>query len=466
MAKGDDATMPKVSVIMPSLNVVKYIQDCIDSVLGQTLEDIEVIVVDAGSTDGTLEILREYETRDSRVRVIVSDKKSYGYQMNLGLDAACGEYIGIVETDDFIERDMFERLVPKMDAFRLDYIKGYAHAFMDLSTGGRYQFDIDRNLAGEELTGKVICPSQMPELLLKVFHIWVGLYRRSFLKGIRFHETPGAAYQDIGFIIQTVGLAKRAMYLDIPVYNYRQDNTAASVFNRNGIRYLVEEYIWADRFLQDKDFVWRAFFFSRWFSQCVYRLHLMATCGSYWPEAEEAIAFTQKHLSVADQEQCIAYEDLGVERHALLRLFLVSPRDVFSYYCECIHPKQERLRKLLRWSNGHPVIVWGAGRWGQFIHAFLDQNGIRTILAFADNNAALWGQKIQGLPVISPQEAMNHFHEAYYLIANKYHKHEICQFLLEAQVQKQKIFWQPIDVIYSLLAYNRAGNMGIAEGAS
>ena len=76
---------PLVSVIMPSLNVVKYIDECIQSVLNQSLKEIEIICVDAGSTDGTYERLKEYETNDSRVRVILSDKRSYGYQVNLGI---------------------------------------------------------------------------------------------------------------------------------------------------------------------------------------------------------------------------------------------------------------------------------------------------------------------------------------------------------------------------------------------
>ncbi|ELZ6270419.1 glycosyltransferase family 2 protein, partial [Campylobacter coli] len=93
---------PKVSVVVPSLNSIKYIHECIDSILNQTLKDIEIICVDAGSTDGTLEVLREYEKNDERLKVIVSDKKSYGYQINLGIKEAKGEYLGIVESDDCI----------------------------------------------------------------------------------------------------------------------------------------------------------------------------------------------------------------------------------------------------------------------------------------------------------------------------------------------------------------------------
>ena len=74
---------PKVSIIMPSLNVAPFIRQCMDSVVTQTLKEIEIFCVDAGSTDGTLEILREYEQKDKRVRVIVSDKKSSGCSLSL-----------------------------------------------------------------------------------------------------------------------------------------------------------------------------------------------------------------------------------------------------------------------------------------------------------------------------------------------------------------------------------------------
>ena len=74
---------PKVSIVIPSLNSIRYIEECLQSVLNQTLQEIEILCVDANSTDGTLEYLKELESKDKRLKVIVSDKKSYGYQMNL-----------------------------------------------------------------------------------------------------------------------------------------------------------------------------------------------------------------------------------------------------------------------------------------------------------------------------------------------------------------------------------------------
>ena len=116
--------MSKITIIMPSLNVRNYIRPCIESVLNQTLEDIDILSIDAGSTDGTLEILEEYAAADDRLQVIHADKKSYGYQVNLGIESANSEYIGIVETDDIIASNMYERLYQTAAVQNLEYVKG------------------------------------------------------------------------------------------------------------------------------------------------------------------------------------------------------------------------------------------------------------------------------------------------------------------------------------------------------
>ena len=129
--------MPKVSVIMPSLNVVLYIRECIESVIHQTLKDIEIICIDAGSTDGTLEILEEYAQSDKRIRLLHSKKKSYGYQMNLGLKEAKGDYIGIVETDDYILPGMYEELYAYAVGHDAEFVKSDFDVFTTPAEGER-----------------------------------------------------------------------------------------------------------------------------------------------------------------------------------------------------------------------------------------------------------------------------------------------------------------------------------------
>ena len=123
--------MPKISIIMPSFNVAPYIRECMDSVLAQTLSDIEVIVVDADSTDGTREILDEYAQKDSRIVILKDDKKSTGYANNKALDYATGEYIGIVETDDYIDASMFEELYHMAVLKNADVVKADSRYFVN-----------------------------------------------------------------------------------------------------------------------------------------------------------------------------------------------------------------------------------------------------------------------------------------------------------------------------------------------
>ena len=100
----------KVSIVVPVYNVEQYLRECLDSLINQTLEDIEIICVNDGSTDGSLSILREYESNDSRVKVIDKPNAGYGQTMNVGMDVASGEYVGFVDSDDCVATDMYERL--------------------------------------------------------------------------------------------------------------------------------------------------------------------------------------------------------------------------------------------------------------------------------------------------------------------------------------------------------------------
>lgn len=99
-----------VSIIVPCYNVAAYLDQCMESLAGQSMEDIEIICVNDGSSDRTAEILREWRDRDGRVRVI--DRKNSGVSAarNSGMEAAAGKYIGFVDPDDVVERNMFRRL--------------------------------------------------------------------------------------------------------------------------------------------------------------------------------------------------------------------------------------------------------------------------------------------------------------------------------------------------------------------
>lgn len=243
--------MYKVSIIMPSLNVAQYIKLCINSVLSQTLDDIEIICVDAGSTDGTLEILRDYEKEYDRIKVIVSDMKSYGYQMNLGIQAAKGKYIGIVETDDFVDENMFASLYCLAEEYEVDFVKSSYKEFVSDGVRNIINYENVRVLPQEYVNKKLDLNSNIKARFIDTVHIWSGLYRKDFLlnKSIKFNETKGASFQDTSFSILVGLLADSCIYTNDTFYCYRVDNEGSSVKSDSKINCIIDEFDYLDTFI-------------------------------------------------------------------------------------------------------------------------------------------------------------------------------------------------------------------------
>lgn len=239
---------PKVSIIMPSLNVGPFIRECIDSAVNQTLTDIEILCVDAGSTDGTAEILQEYAAKDSRVHFIHSDVRSYGYQMNLGLDAATGEYIGILETDDWTEPNQFEKMYEAAKAQDADLVKSNYYWYYTKGGVRNEPFENLKKCRYET----VFCPLEDRALFNVTPSIWSGIYRRQMLldNNIRFNETPGASFQDTSFHFMLCTVAKRVYLLKEHYLHYRKDNDGSSVHSASKVFCLADEMHCYEAFLE------------------------------------------------------------------------------------------------------------------------------------------------------------------------------------------------------------------------
>lgn len=224
------AEKPNVSVILPSLNVKPFIEECVESVINQTLENIEIICVDAGSDDGTLEILEDYANKDSRIKILRSDKRSYGHQMNLGIAAAEGEYVGILETDDYVEEDMYESLYELSNEGSVDIVKSNFYHFY-----GDCEFRIDSTKKG--LPKNEFTVYENANVLNGHPSIWTGIYKKSFLveNNIKFIEAPGGGWVDNPFLFETHLNAKSIIYKDEPYYYYRELNPNSSTNQLNDL---------------------------------------------------------------------------------------------------------------------------------------------------------------------------------------------------------------------------------------
>ncbi len=240
--------MPKLSILVPIFNVEKYLDECLNSLAKQTLKDVEVICINDGSTDGSSNILQRYAKKYTNFTVINKKNSGYGDSMNQGLKKATGEYIGIVESDDFIEPNAFEELYKLAIKTSADIVK--ANYFYHSEAG-----DEIHEVVKNQKLNTPLSISDNPSILLEEPSIWSAIYRRDFLNKnkIRFRTTPGASYQDTGFHFKSFCAAKRIVYTKKAYLHYRTDNANSSVKSLEKVNYIVGEYAEIEKYIGNLD---------------------------------------------------------------------------------------------------------------------------------------------------------------------------------------------------------------------
>ncbi len=197
-AMSDNATSLQLSVLIPVYNTGNLLEPSLSSLSAQTVERIEFVCIDDGSTDGSSAVLDAWAARDSRFRVLHLPNGGYGKAMNRALAEARGEWVGIVEPDDTIEPTMYSHLLELAARTSSPVIKG--NYTIERKGSSRPAGKFSDIPPGTELPAETAT-----DYILGSLAIWSGIYRRDWLiaNGIRFSETPGAAFQDLGFAIRT-----------------------------------------------------------------------------------------------------------------------------------------------------------------------------------------------------------------------------------------------------------------------
>lgn len=242
---------PLISVVVPVYGVEKYLRQCVDSILAQTYGNLEVILVDDGSKDGCPQIIDEYAAKDNRIKAIHQSNGGYSAAMNNGLDVAAGEWIGIVEPDDWIEPEMYETLITKAVETGADIAKSDFNQIVDERKTGAY---LVRYMKAAPLD--LGSAEESAQLIGEHASIWTAVYRRSMIEEhrIRFVPAPGAAWTDVPFQIETLLVARKIAWIDSPLYNYRFFASGGIknlqiVFDRaNDVLNLLERYSAGENF--------------------------------------------------------------------------------------------------------------------------------------------------------------------------------------------------------------------------
>lgn len=220
--------MAKVSVIVPVYNTSGYLRECLDSIIGQTFSDIEIICIDDGSDDGSLGILKEYSQRDSRVSVVSQANAGPSSARNAGLSRASGEFVMFVDSDDIIEKDMCSALLSIIGDCDLAVsgVRLFGDADLLRGISDRKYFSVpDGEFALDD------------SLRLNTYvSAWGKLFRRSVIEDNRIFFPNGLLFEDFSFYWQYVSVSKRISFTKRKMYRYRyrKDSVLGATFGKNG----------------------------------------------------------------------------------------------------------------------------------------------------------------------------------------------------------------------------------------
>ncbi len=203
----------KVSVIVPVYNVEKYLKRCLDSIINQTLKDIEIICVNDGSTDGSFEILKEYSSKNSNIKIINKQNEGLSCARNDAMKIARGEYIGFVDSDDYIDLNFFEKLY--LSAKKNDADIAFCGIKRVSKYSKRYKLSFKEekiyNTLKEKLSG-----CNIPECC----YVWNKIYKTDKLLNNNIYFEPNVYYEDRCFTAQVLINLKKAVSVPDIYYNY------------------------------------------------------------------------------------------------------------------------------------------------------------------------------------------------------------------------------------------------------
>lgn len=235
-------TQPKVSVIIPIYNAANYLDECLGSVCGQTYKNLEIICVNDGSRDNSLEILNSWESRDSRIVVLSHPNHGNSYTRNRGLERATGDYIAFVDSDDWIESNTYEKLMDRIQTHNLDTICCSYRTYPD-NVEHSLSLQTDKVVSFAELIATDVNIPKSNDFCFA----WRILVKTSILRDnhILFNEKVQIG-EDTLFVTEVLYRSKRIMLVNEPYYIYRIDN-------QNSMMHVVRYKPMMEQFLSEQN---------------------------------------------------------------------------------------------------------------------------------------------------------------------------------------------------------------------
>ena len=447
----------KVSIVMPVLNGMPYFEIALESVRKQSLEDIEIIVVDGGSTDGTIEYVEKCCSIDKRIKLLHAQKKSMGYQYNMGIEKATGEYIGFCESDDMLDKYAMEYLFEMANNNnKPDCVKSRFKMFIEKNHKFEIEYDvIPRNRY--DLHNKIITIDQLPVLFFRDVNMWNGIYRTDFIRenNIKLNETNGAAFQDTGLVQQVHIMSRATVYGDKTVYYYRRDNDNSSVYKSTTGKFALNEMIYILKFLQgNKKYK------DKYFANVLARMFglFVGMYGKdlYWRTSEKY----DEEVIEAQKEVCDFYSSLTFAQRSsigYMNLLHTYMRDIDAFKCTVKSDYINRAELLSSFwkfiKDKKEVVIFGCGENGISTAASFIKNDYNGKISYCDNSVKE-RTMLEGIDIYPVDLVVKEKSDAIYIVSHINFFSEMQEQLVELGISKEQIICAPPTSMHESMEIN------------
>lgn len=401
----------KLSVIIPVYNVAQYLRDCMDSVIHQTLKDIQIICVNDGSTDGSLSILEEYQNKDSRIELITQENQGLSGARNTGVKASTGDYLYFLDSDDWIEKDALQKIYEKGSSQDLDVVYFLGKTFHDGLVSGHHLPTYEKTSAYFKENTNPMKGSEFFELLYAFSEynpvVWLQGMKRSYYLREHLSFYQGIYHEDNLFTFQNLFSAERVGVVPEYLYHYRvRENSITTIGKeQKHLEGILVCYLEILLFLQKKKLN------SVVISQFLYKMR-----KNYGNLYEQVTGDSGRKgiETLWNMERCLFGEPL-------LTLW-----------------GEEEVRQL----GESPFLFFGAGIYGEKMLTYFKEELFPLPKAICDNNQKIQGQLLMGVPILSLEQAMATYPDACILVTNERYYVEITNQIKETLGEEKIIFFE------------------------
>jgi glycosyltransferase involved in cell wall biosynthesis len=343
MNETNTASSPKVSIIVPVYNTEKFLERCLASVCGQILKEIEIICINDGSTDSSLEILREYAARDSRITIINQKNEGPANARNKGLQVAAAPYIGFVDSDDFIAPDMYEKMYNAIITNDVDFVECGAEPIFTYTPNN--EDGLRHYFSNENLNGIV----REPDIFINTSNeIWRNLFKKELITKYHLVFSEDLKISDDSLFVKSYkSIVQSGFYIQEKLYIYfcYENSIMGKTYNKKQEKQITELFIKVKMFysfLKSNDiFEQRKYFFWDFFVNNVNYFYEWASpeiIKSYGIGMVRDLFEIEDICKLAKEKNKTFLDFTKTETNESAKSYSLTNRNIFRKICKCILP--------------------------------------------------------------------------------------------------------------------------------